>query len=38
MALKVVFLTHLHADHNLGVLDLIKKRIELIKRKNLPIN
>jgi len=27
MALKVVFLTHLHADHNLGVLDLIKKRI-----------
>jgi ribonuclease Z len=26
LKLKVLFLTHLHADHNLGTLDLISKR------------
>jgi ribonuclease Z len=31
-ALKVVFITHLHADHTLGILDLICKRNKLIEQ------
>lgn len=30
-------MTHLHADHNLGIIDLIKKRNDLIKKKNLSL-
>ena len=37
LSLKVIFMTHLHADHNLGIIDLIKKRIDLLKRKNLSV-
>jgi ribonuclease Z len=37
MSLKVIFMTHLHADHNLGIVDLIKRRNDLIKRKGLQL-
>lgn len=34
LSLKVIFMSHLHADHNLGVLDLISHRNRLIKQNN----
>lgn len=36
--LNIIFMTHLHADHNLGILDLIAQRNKLIKQKNLEIS
>ena len=33
MELKIIFITHLHADHNLGILEMIQQRNILIKGK-----
>lgn len=31
--IRTIFITHIHSDHNLGVLDLISERNKLLRRK-----
>ena len=31
--LKVIFITHIHSDHNLGILNLISERQRLLKAR-----
>ena len=33
LGLRVIFITHIHSDHNLGILDTIAERIKLLKSK-----
>ena len=33
MGLRIIFITHIHEDHNLGILDMIAQRTKLLKRK-----
>ena len=33
--LRVIFITHIHADHNLGILNLIHERNKLLKKYGL---
>ena len=33
LGLRVIFITHIHSDHNLGILDTIAQRIKLLKKK-----
>lgn len=30
---KIIFITHIHSDHNLGILDLISQRNKLLRAK-----
>ena len=34
-SLKIIFITHIHSDHNLGLLNVIKQRNKLFKKYNL---
>lgn len=33
MRIRTIFITHIHSDHNLGILDLIKERNKLLRKK-----
>lgn len=33
LTLRVIFITHIHSDHNLGILDTIAERNKLLKKK-----
>lgn len=33
LKIKAVFITHIHSDHNLGILDLIAQRNKLLRKK-----
>ena len=33
MALRVIFITHIHSDHNLGILDTIAQRNKLLRER-----
>lgn len=33
MSIKVIFITHMHIDHNLGILQLIKERTKAFKKR-----
>ena len=37
MSIKIVFITHMHIDHNLGILLLIKERTKAFKKKGKKI-
>lgn len=30
---KIIFITHIHSDHNLGILDLVAQRNKLLREK-----
>ena len=32
--IRIIFITHIHSDHNLGILDLISERNKLMKKYN----
>lgn len=32
LSIRVIFITHIHSDHNLGILDLISERNKLMKK------
>ncbi len=32
MKIKVIFITHIHSDHNLGILNLISERKKIMKK------
>ena len=34
LSIRVIFITHIHSDHNLGILDLISERNKLMKKYN----
>ncbi len=33
LKIKTIFITHIHSDHNLGILDLIAQRNKLLRKK-----
>ena len=33
--LRVIFITHIHSDHNLGLLDLISERTRVLKQRGI---
>lgn len=33
LSLRTIFITHIHSDHNLGILDMIGQRNKLLKQK-----
>ena len=35
MSLRILFISHIHSDHNLGLLDLISERTRLLKQHKL---
>ena len=35
MGLRIIFISHIHSDHNLGLLDLISERTKLLKKHGL---
>lgn len=36
LSLKVIFITHVHSDHHLGILNLISERRKLCEKYNVP--
>lgn len=36
--MRVIFITHIHSDHNLGLLDLISERMKLLRERNLDLS
>ena len=32
---RVLFISHIHADHNLGILNLVSERNRLLRKKNI---
>lgn len=34
LSLRIIFISHIHSDHNLGILDLISERNRLLKKHN----
>lgn len=35
--IRTIFITHIHSDHNLGLLDLISLRTRLLKESNMDV-
>jgi ribonuclease BN (tRNA processing enzyme) len=38
LGLRIVFITHIHSDHNLGLLDLISERNKILKKRKIDLD
>jgi ribonuclease BN (tRNA processing enzyme) len=37
LGLRIIFITHIHSDHNLGLLDLISERNKLLRKRGIDL-